>query len=148
MILSFCTYIHILVFWPDEDPKVRVENSCHKIKLFVARVLVVIANINKYYGCCTNEDISYEAADYRSFLTPAIDRGEYSMSHPSRFRPGEGPQHPLKRRLHGPKSQSKIMKKKKPSCLCRGSTSCNRGSLVLYSCGCSRESKGKQSVPM
>ena len=105
-------------------------------------MLVVIAD-NKYYGCYTNEDISYEEADYSSFLISAIEGSEYSTSHPSRFSPGKGRQHPLERRLHGRKSQSKILVKIVLSCLSQGSTSRNTGSLVLYTCGCSRESKEK-----
>lgn len=63
------------------------------MKLFVACVLVVIVNINKYEGCYTNEDISYEEVriDYSSFLNSAIDGGEYSTSHPSRFSLGKEP---------------------------------------------------------
>jgi len=44
---------------------------------------------------------------FTNSLTSALDRGEWSASHPSYFTPGErAPWYPLDRKLGGPQSRS------------------------------------------
>ena len=42
---------------------------------------------------------------FHSFLTLAVDGGEWSTSLPGRFNPGQVPRYWLKRRLRGPQSR-------------------------------------------
>jgi hypothetical protein len=57
-----------------------------------------------------------------SFLSWALDGGEWSASHPGRALPrGKDHRYPLYRRLGGPQSRSGHMLLEKSFCLCRGS---------------------------
>jgi hypothetical protein len=48
-----------------------------------------------------------------TFLTSALDTGQWLTSRPDRFAPGKEPQYPLNWRLNGPQNQSGRFEEKK-----------------------------------
>jgi hypothetical protein len=81
-----------------------------------------------------------------SFLTSALDWGEWSASRPDRALPrGKDPRYPLDRRLGGPRTGLEAEARRKILCPCRGSKP-DRPARSPIQCRCARM-KFSLSVP-
>jgi hypothetical protein len=68
--------------------------------------------LTMYHAMKTNGEVKVQ---FHTFLTSALDGGEWSATCPVLFTPGDSPQYPLDRRLGGPESWSEHIDKEKNS---------------------------------
>jgi hypothetical protein len=87
----------------------NIEESEHLLKILLLRGIKIFKHIKKKLSRYTpwRHMGGEEVYSSYSFLTSALDGGEWSASHPGcALPPGKEPRYPLDRRLGGPQSRS------------------------------------------